>query len=399
VALVVQKYGGSSVATLERMKSVASKIKVTREAGHDVAVVVSAMAGETDHLLDLVRQANPIYDFEEHDVILSAGEQISAGLMALTLKNMDIPAKSWLGWQMPCQTSGDYGNANIEKMNASLILEDLQKGIVPVIAGFQGLSAEGRVSTLGRGGSDTTAVAIAAALSAEICEIYTDVDGVYTADPRIVPRAKKLNHITYEEMYELASLGAKVLQTRSVEIAMKWGVKVEVKSSFQDIPGTLLLKERTVDKGSPISGLVCSRNEIQVMIDTPHHQTSLVLHQLVLAGIRFDLIIKEAENHILMTVSKSENLRIQKVLQTLKEQNLIKDYHLEPRVCKISIVGLGLKDDSTLLEKLFYTLEQNQIEPSALVASHIRATFLVREELGEKMTQDLHTLYGLDSES
>jgi aspartate kinase len=297
MARIVMKFGGTSVADLERIRSVAGRVKAEAEAGNQVVVAVSAMAGITNQLADYADQAAEIYDLREYDVVVSSGEQVSAGLLAIVLQDMGVAARSWLGWQIPVRTDDAHGSARIKNIDAEEILRRLDEGQVAVVAGFQGVDAQGRITTLGRGGTDTSAVALAAALGAERCDIYTDVDGVYTTDPRIVARARKLDRVTYEEMLEMASQGAKVLQTRSVEMAMKHHVRVQVLSSFEDGPGTLVVDEDEIVEQAIVSGITYSRDEAKLTLtrvpDRPGAAAG-IFGPLADAAINVDMIVQNA---------------------------------------------------------------------------------------------------------
>ena len=325
MALIVQKFGGTSVADVERIQAVAARVKAEVDNGNQVAVTVSAMAGVTNQLVDYVEQTGKLYDAAEYDVVVSSGEQVTSGLLALALQNMGVPARSWLGWQLPIKTNSAHAKARIEGIEANEILASIKKGEVAVVAGFQGIGPDGRVTTLGRGGTDTSGVALAAALGAERCDIYTDVDGVYTTDPRIVAKARKLDKITYEEMLEMASVGAKVLQTRSVEVAMKHGVRVQVRSSFSEDEGTLVVNEDEIVEQELISGIAYSRDEAKITLigvaDKPGIAAS-IFGPLADANINVDMIVQNVSadpahkaTDLTFTVTKAD---LERAVETVK---------------------------------------------------------------------------------
>lgn len=403
---IVQKFGGTSVATLDLIKKAALRTKAETEIGHRVVVVVSAMAGKTNALVNYVRDLSTTYDRAEFDTIVSSGEQITAGLLALSLQNMGIPARSWLGWQIPIYTSSHYTQAKIERIETEFLLKDLNKGIVAVVAGFQGLSPEGRITTLGRGGSDTTAVALAAALHAERCDIFTDVEGVYTADPRYVTAAGKLEHIAYQEMLELAAQGAKVLQRESVELAMQHHVQLRVLSSLSDAPGTLVSSE-TEPKAhrNHIRGLAHTlQTEKLTLYALPQIPTKideikalLKSQYITLDLIQLNLSIYKQTFDFSFTIQTSDVERAIAILQ--KEKNKLQFNHLlrDSLVAKISVIGSGLQTEHSASHKLFQTLREEGINVQAVSASDIKLSVLIPSNEVERIVSSLHTVYQLDA--
>ncbi len=407
MAYIVQKFGGTSVATLDLIKKAALRIKIELEAGHSVVAVVSAMAGATNTLVGYVRDLSTTYDRAEYDAVVSSGEQITAGLLALALQNLGVPARSWLGWQIPIYTSSHHTQAKIERIETRYLLEDLQKGIVAVVAGFQGVSCEGRVTTLGRGGSDTTAVALAAFLGAERCDIFTDVDGVYTADPRYVTSAELLDHIAYKEMLELAAQGAKVLQKESVEFAMRHRVRLRVLSSLSETPGTLVTTESELKpRKKHIRGLAHTLNEVKLTlrglpqvpskIETikslmeSHHINIDMTHQnLSLCGKYMDFSF---------SILESDAERVVDVLKKSKKQLHFYDLLRDSDVAKISVIGSGLQTELSPSHKLFQTLGAEGIMVQAVTASDIKLTVLISTQDAGRAVSSLHTVYELDIE-
>jgi aspartate kinase len=413
MARIVMKFGGTSMAGIERIRSVAARIKREHDAGHQVAVVVSAMAGETDRLVNFCREASSLYDPREYDVVVSSGEQITSGLLAIALQAIGVPARSWLGWQLPIRTSDGHASARIGDIDTTALNASLANGEVAVIPGFQGVAAGERVTTLGRGGSDTSAVAMAAAMKADRCDIYTDVDGVYTTDPRIVPRARKLKRVTYEEMLELASVGAKVLQTRSVGLAMKENVRVQVLSSFVDAdgdpePGTLIVGEEEIDdmERQLITGVAHDKNEAKVTLtevpDSPGAVAS-IFTPLADANINVDMIVQNVAHStgstdVTFTVPQAELARALDVLE--KQQAAIGYAKLvhDTRVSKISIVGVGMRSHAGVAATMFKTLGERGINIQAITTSEIKVSVLIEEDYTELAVRVLHTAYGLDAE-
>jgi aspartate kinase len=384
MARIVMKFGGTSMAGIERIRSVAARIKCEHDAGNQVAVVVSAMAGETDRLVNFCREASPLYDPREYDVVVSSGEQVTSGLLAIALQAIGVPARSWLGWQLPIRTSDGHASARIAQIDTQALDASLSSGEVAVIPGFQGVAAGERVTTLGRGGSDTSAVAMAAAMKADRCDIYTDVDGVYTTDPRIVPRARKLRRVTYEEMLELASVGAKVLQTRSVGLAMKEGVRVQVLSSFVEAngdpePGTLIVGEEEIEdmERQLITGIAHDKNEAKVTLtevpDRPGAVAS-IFTPLAQANINVDMIIQNiahlaGSTDVTFTVPQAELARALDVLTRAKETIGYAELRHDPRVSKISIVGVGMRSHAGVAALMFETLGDRKINIQAITTS------------------------------
>lgn len=416
MARIVMKFGGTSMAGIERIRSVAARIKREVDAGNQVAVVVSAMAGETDRLVNFCREASSLYDPHEYDVVVSAGEQITSGLLAVALQAIGVPARSWLGWQLPIRTSDGHGSARIAEIDTTALNVSLAKGEVAVIPGFQGVAAGERVTTLGRGGSDTSAVAMAAAMKADRCDIYTDVDGVYTTDPRIVPRARKLKRVTYEEMLELASVGAKVLQTRSVGLAMKEQVRVQVLSSFTDddapmadtLPGTMIVGEEEIDdmERQLITGIAHDKNEAKITLtsvpDRPGSVASIFV-PLADANINVDMIVQNVAHStgstdVTFTVPSSDLARSLEVLGNAKGDIGYVDLVHDTRVAKISVVGVGMRSHAGVAATMFKTLGERGINIQAITTSEIKVSVLIEEDYTELAVRVLHTAYGLDAE-
>ncbi|MDX3899969.1 MAG: aspartate kinase [Sphingobium sp.] len=418
MARIVMKFGGTSMAGMERIRNVAARVRHVVNQGHEVAVVVSAMAGETDRLVGFCKEASPLYDPAEYDVVVAAGEQVTSGLLAMTLKAMDVDARSWLGWQLPIRTVEAHAKARVSDIDTIDLLASLRAGKVAVIPGFQGMMADGRVSTLGRGGSDTSAVAVAAALKADRCDIYTDVDGVYTTDPRIVSRARKLDLVTYEEMLELASVGAKVLQTRSVGLAMKEGVVVQVLSSFddptqQDLPGTLIVSEEELEaklketkmERQLITGIAHDKNEAKIIVtrvpDKPGAVAS-IFGPLAEASINVDMIIQNdskdtEETDVTFTVPRTDLARSVDILESRKEEIGFRRIITDAEVAKISVVGVGMRSHAGVAATMFRTLADRGINIEAISTSEIKVSVLIDEDETELAVRVLHTAYGLDA--
>lgn len=415
MARIVMKFGGTSMAGIERIRNVAARVKREVEAGHEVAVVVSAMAGETDRLVGFCREASSLYDPQEYDVVVSAGEQITSGLLAITLQAMGVPARSWLGWQLPIHTDTAFAKARIGEIDTTALDQSLASGVVAVIPGFQGVAEGNRVTTLGRGGSDTSAVAVAAAMKAERCDIYTDVDGVYTTDPRIVPRARKLSKVTYEEMLELASVGAKVLQTRSVGLAMKEQVRVRVLSSFDDARdedghrGTLIVGEEEIDdmERQLITGIAHDKNEAKITLtavpDRPGAVGS-IFAPLADAGINVDMIVQNiahstGSTDVTFTVPSADLARSLDVLEKASGDIGYASLVHDTRVAKISVVGVGMRSHAGVASTMFQTLGARGINILAITTSEIKVSVLIEEDYTELAVRVLHTAYGLDAEA
>ena len=402
---IVQKFGGTSVGDIGRIKRVVSHVKNAVDAGHEVAVVVSAMAGVTDDLVATVGQAADDWDSSEYDSVVSCGEQICSGLFALALQQAGVPARSWLAWQVPVRTDGVHCKARIQSIETDVLAESMAQGQVAVVAGFQGLGPSGRLTTLGRGGSDTTAVALATALDADRCEIFTDVDGIYTADPRIVAKARKLDKITYEEMLEMASLGAKVLQTRAVELAMKYHVPVHVLSSFRGPPGTLLIDEDDFVEQHVVSGIAYSRDEAQItlvsVLDKPGIAAA-VFGPLAEANVNVDMIVQNvsedgANTDLTFTVGKADVDRAVGVLRTLRDALHFRDVVPDSNVVKISVIGVGMRSHAGVANRMFQALADKSINIKVIATSEIKISVLIAEEYCELALRTLHTAYGLDS--
>ncbi len=414
------KFGGTSMAGIERIRSVAARVKREVEAGNQVAVVVSAMAGETDRLVGFCREASSLYDPREYDVVVSAGEQITSGLLAIALQAAGVKARSWMGWQLPIHTDDAFAKARIGTIDTAALDASLNAGEVAVIPGFQGIADDahggrGRVTTLGRGGSDTSAVAVAAAMKADRCDIYTDVDGVYTTDPRIVPRARKLAKVTYEEMLELASVGAKVLQTRSVGLAMKEQVRVQVLSSFtgedapmaDTLPGTMIVGEEEIEdvERQLITGIAHDKNEAKItLISVPDKPGAVaaIFEPLAAANINVDMIIQNiAHNHgstdVTFTVPSADLARSLESLNQGREAIGFSELVHDTRVAKISVVGVGMRSHAGVASTMFTTLGARGINIQAISTSEIKVSVLIHEDETELAVRVLHTAYGLDA--
>jgi aspartate kinase len=429
LARIVMKFGGTSMAGIERIRSVAARVKREAAAGNQVAVVVSAMAGETDRLVGFCREASPLYDPREYDVVVSAGEQITSGLLAIALQAIDVPARSLLGWQLPIRTDTAFAKARIDTIETDALEESFAAGAVAVIPGFQGVAPGQRITTLGRGGSDTSAVAVAAAIRADRCDIYTDVDGVYTTDPRIVPRARKLAKVTYEEMLELASVGAKVLQTRSVGLAMKEKVRVQVLSSFtgggdgegapmaDTLPGTMIVGEEEIDdvERQLITGIAHDKNEAKITLTRVPDQPGTVasiFEPLAAANINVDMIIQNIAHQsasngasstsatdVTFTVPAADLARSIEALNQARETIGFGELIHDTRVAKISVVGVGMRSHAGVASTMFTTLGARGINIQAISTSEIKVSVLIHEDETELAVRVLHTAYGLDAEA
>jgi aspartate kinase len=404
MARIVMKFGGTSVGDCDRIKNVALRVKKAWNEGHEIAVVVSAMSGVTNQLVDYYKNISPLGDEKEYDTVVSTGEQVTIGLLALALQEIGVKARSWTGWQIPIRTDNAHGKARIEKIETTALLEAMKDREVAVVAGFQGLGPGNRISTLGRGGSDTSAVALAASLDAHQCDIYTDVDGVYTTDPRLVAKARKIDKITYEEMLEMASLGAKVLQPRSVEMAMKHRVRVQVLSSFTNNSGTLVCGEDEIVEKALVSGIAYSRDEAKIMLvgvlDRPGVAAS-IFGPLAEANVNVDMIVQNISEdyrsmYITFTVGKSDLQRtvslLEKKSETLQFDKLIPDSN----VVKISVIGVGMRSHAGVAQKMFSTLAEKGINIQVISTSEIKVSVLIAEEYTELALRALHTAYGLD---
>jgi aspartate kinase len=406
MARIVMKFGGSSVADVTRVRNAAERVRAEATAGHQVAVAVSAMAGVTNQLVDYVDEAAKISDLREYDVVVSAGEQVTAGLMAIALQETGVAARSWLGWQVPVHTDDAHGNARIESIGVDEIIQRMEDGQVAIVAGFQGISPEGRITTLGRGGTDTSAVALAAALGAERCDIYTDVDGVYTSDPRIVAKARKLDRVTYEEMLEMASVGAKVLQTRSVELAMKHGVRVQVLSAFENSPGTLVVDEDEIVEKAIVSGIAYSRDEAKITLrqvpDRPG-VAAAIFGPLAQAHINVDMIVQNVSSErdstdLTFTVGKAEFDRALKVIEKNCGHLDYEELSGDPNVVKVSVIGVGMRSHAGVAQQMFTALAEKGINIQVISTSEIKISVLVAEEYTELAVRALHSAYGLDAD-
>jgi aspartate kinase len=416
MARLVMKFGGTSVADIDRIRNVARHVKREVDAGHEVAVVVSAMAGTTNQLVAWAREAAPLHDAREYDVVVASGEQVTAGLLAIVLEGMGVNARSWQGWQLPILTSNAHGSARIEDINGEeLIRRFRERGEVAVIAGFQGLHKEtGRITTFGRGGSDTSAVAIAAAIRADRCDIYTDVDGVYTTDPRVVPRAQRLEKIAFEEMLELASLGAKVMQVRSVELGMVHNVRIFVRSSFErpeDIdpmsnhpPGTLICDESEIMEQQVVTGIAFSKDEAQISIrhvpDKPG-VAAAIFGPLAEASINVDMIVQNvsadgATTDLTFTVPSADYERARVTIEKAKATIGFERLDGATDVAKVSVIGIGMRSHAGVAAQAFKALSEQKINILAITTSEIKFSVLINAAQTDMAVRTLHTLYGLD---
>ena len=406
MALIVQKFGGTSVGDLDRIRKSASRVKQETDAGNQVAVVVSAMAGTTNQLVSWARDIGPTHDAREYDTIVASGEQVTVGLLAIALQNIGVDARSWLGWQIPVRTDEVHGAARIESIDTELMRARLSSGQVAVVAGFQGIAPDGRIATLGRGGSDTSAVALAAALSADRCDIYTDVDGVYTTDPRIAPKARKLDAISFEEMLEMASLGAKVLQTRSVAMAMRHNVKLQVRSSFSDAPGTLVVNEDAIVEQEKISGIAYSPDEAKVTIEGLPDEpgtAAAIFGELAANHINVDMIVQSATGEgqgadITFSMGRSDLTRAMELINASKGRLAFHNLSAAENVTKISVVGMAMRSQPGVAKTMFETLAERRINIEVISTSEIKISVLIASEYTELAVRSLHTAFGLDGE-
>jgi aspartate kinase len=402
---IVMKFGGTSVADVDRIRNAAARVADEVNSGNQVAVVVSAMAGATNQLVAWVNQVAPLHDAREYDAVVASGEQVTAGLMALALQQLGIVARSWLGWQIPLVTDAAHGKARIERIETAQLIERMGRGEVAVVAGFQGIGPDNRVATLGRGGSDTSAVALAAALKADLCDIYTDVDGVYTCDPRIVTKARKLDKITYEEMLEMASLGAKVLQTRSVELAMNHRVRVRVLSSFENSPGTLVVDEDEIVEKHIVSGIAYSRDEAKItLVHVPDRPgiAAAIFGPLADASINVDMIVQNVSEDgkttdLTFTVGKADLQRALAALETVKDKVGYVRLVPDPGVVKVSVIGVGMRSHAGVALTMFKALSEKGINIEVISTSEIKISVLIDEQYLELALRALHTAYGLDA--
>jgi aspartate kinase len=404
---IVMKFGGTSMAGIERIRHVARRVKGEADAGNQVAVVVSAMAGETDRLIQFCREASSLYDPREYDVVVASGEQVTSGLLAITLQGMGVNARSYMGWQLPIRTSG-HASALIDDIDSSVLERVFGEGGIAVIPGFQGVAADGSLATLGRGGSDTSAVALAAAVNADRCDIYTDVDGVYTTDPRIVPRARKLPAVTYEEMLELASVGAKVLQTRSVGLAMRENIPVRVLSSFEDRPGTMVVGDEAIKEYDMerqlITGIAYDKNEARVTLtgvpDRPG-SVAAIFAPLAEGAINVDMIVQSVpragqKSDLTFTVPTASLAQTRDLLEKAREKVGFDEILTDTNVVKVSAVGVGMRSNAGIAATMFQTLADRGINILAITTSEIKVSVLIAEEYTELAVRVLHTAYGLD---
>ena len=402
--LVVLKFGGTSVADVPQIKKIALKIKTEVKKGNKVIAVVSAMSGITNSLIDQVKKTSENFPYSEYDTVVSSGEQVTSALLSIALEALSIKARSWLGWQVPIITDDLYGKAVIKNIKTANISKSLGNGFVAIVSGFQGVSNKNRITTLGRGGSDTSAVALAAAFSADRCDIYTDVDGVYTTDPRIVKDAKKLDYVTYEEMLELASQGAKVLQTRSVALAMKYSINLRVLSSFEDLPGTFIIKEGHSMEKFEISGIAHSLNEAKITMsgvpDRPG-QAAEVFGALADSSINVDMIVQSSPiNHestdITFTIQETDLLEAEEIIKSIQKNIGFREFTSETNVVKISVIGNAMRTQSGIAKTMFQTLAKNQINIHVISTSEIKISVLISSDYYELAMRSLHTAFGLD---
>lgn len=405
MARLVKKFGGTSVADIGRIRAVARRVKRSVDEGNQVAVVVSAMAGVTNQLVEFANMIDPLHDAREYDVVVASGEQVTAGLLAMALQELGVPARSWLGWQIRFLTNDAHGKARISSIETAELDRRMASGEVPVVAGFQGVTPANRITTLGRGGSDTTAVALAAALTADRCDIYTDVDGVYTTDPRIVAKARKLATITFEEMLEMASVGAKVLQTRAVELAMKYDVKLQVLSSFDDAPGTFVVNEEEALEHELVSGVTYSRDEAKITLmrvaDRPGIAAG-IFGPLAEGNINVDMIVQNISaeggtTDLTFTVSEADLERAVAVIQQNRDRIGFADLRYDPNVVKVSIIGVGMRSHAGIASQMFRTLAEKGINIQVISTSEIKISVLIDEAYTELAVRALHSAYGLDA--
>jgi aspartate kinase len=417
MARIVMKFGGTSVADLDRIRNVARHVKREVDAGHEVAIVVSAMAGRTNELVSWTREASPLHDAREYDTVVAAGEQVTSGLLAITLQAMGVHARSWQGWQIPIRTDATHGAARIVEIDPTILLERFEQGQVAVISGFQGIGPDNRVATLGRGGSDTSAVAVAAAIGADRCDIYTDVDGVYTTDPRIEPKARRLSRISFEEMLEMASLGAKVLQVRSVELAMVHGVRTFVRSSFEEPdapgmgdfdnpPGTLICDEDEIVEQQVVTGIAYAKDEAQVTLrrvaDRPGVAAG-IFGPLAEAGINVDMIVQNMSEDgkrtdMTFTVPSGDLIKALKVLEPTRETIGFDVIQHDQGLAKVSVIGIGMRSHAGVAATAFKALAEKGINIRAITTSEIKISILIDDPYTELAVRTLHSVYGLDKQ-
>ena len=409
MSILVMKFGGTSVASLDRIQRAAKRVAREVANGHNVIVIVSAMSGKTNELVGWVGETSPLYDAREYDAVVSSGENVTAGLMALRLQEMDVPARSWQGWQVPVMTTSAHAAARIEDIPPANIMAKFDEGMkVAVVAGFQGISPEGRITTLGRGGSDTTAVAFAAAFGAVRCDIYTDVDGVYTTDPRICEKARKLDKIAFEEMLELASLGAKVLQTRSVELAMRYKVPLRVLSSFEEVSdeaGTIVCDEEEIMESNAVAGVAYSRDEAKMTLISVADRPGIaaaIFGPLADAGVNVDMIVQniseEGRTDMTFSCPTDQVLRAEKAVEAAKARGDINFHDLvkDEGVCKVSVVGIGMRSHAGVAAQMFQALKDENINIKVITTSEIKISVLIDRKYMELAVQALHDCFGLD---
>lgn len=410
MALIVQKFGGTSVADLDKIRHVATRVKSEVDKGNKVVVAVSAMAGVTDQLAAWSREMSPLMtsqSWAEYDSVVASGEQVTSGLLALHLQEVGINARSWAGWQLPLRTDGSHGRARIEAIDTEIMHEALNRGEVIVVAGFQGITADNRIATLGRGGSDTTAVAIAAALGADRCDIYTDVDGIYTTDPRIVKAARKLQKVAYEEILEMASQGAKVLQTRSVEMAMNYGVTVQVLSTFSDEPGTLLVEEKEVLERRRVTGITYSRDDARITLTNVANVPGIsakIFGPLGEAEINVDMIVQNVtedgkRTDMTFTVPQADLTKAIEVMDAAQGDIQYDQLHSDSGVSKVSVIGVGMRSHAGVANTMFTTLAEKGVNILVISTSEIKISVLIEEEYTELALRALHSAFGLDAEN
>ena len=404
MARIVMKFGGTSVADLDRIRNVARRVQREVQAGHEVAVVVSAMSGVTNQLVKWCQDLSPLHDAREYDTVVATGEQVTIGLLAIALQAIGVEARSWQGWQVPILTDGAHGKARVERIEGEELIRRMQAGQVPVVAGFQGIGPDNRVTTLGRGGSDLSAVALAAAVKADRCDIFTDVDGIYTTDPRIVPKARKLERVSYEEMLELASVGAKVLQTRSVELAMKQRVRVQVLSSFEDVPGSLVVDEDEIVEQPLVTGVAYSRDEAKITLrrlpDRPGIAAAVFV-PLARANVNVDMIVQnlgaDGTTDMTFTIPRTDLPRARQALDAAKAEIGFDSLVAADDVAKISVVGIGMRSHAGVAATMFRTLAEKGINIEVISTSEIKTSVLVSADYTELAVRALHTAYGLDA--
>ncbi len=403
MAILVMKFGGTSVADLDCIRNAAQKVKREVDAGWQVAVIVSAMSGETNKLVGLVREVSSLYDAREYDAVVASGEQVTSGLMALTLQSMGVNARSWQGWQMPLKTNSSHGAARIEEIDTTAMLAKFADGFdVAVCAGFQGISPDNRIATLGRGGSDTSAVALAAALEADRCDIYTDVDGVYTTDPRVEPDARKIDRIAFEEMLELASQGAKVLQTRSVELAMRYKVPLQVRSSFSDAPGTIVCDEEEIVESNVVTGVAFSRDEAKVTLQNVADRPGVaaaIFGPLAEANINVDMIVQnisdDGRTDMTFTVHSDDFERAKATIEAAKDDIGFEGLVADRDVAKVSVVGIGMRSHTGVAQRMFAALANEGVNIQVITTSEIKVSVLVQRKYMELAVRSLHAAFDL----